>query len=54
VVSDPDLSDALFLMTNPGWTWQALQEAPAIVIDLMRAIRSQRPDPPARKSNGRR
>lgn len=34
-MSDPALSDALFLVSHPGWTWGALQETPADVIDLL-------------------
>lgn len=27
--------DAVFLHKHPGWTWQAMQDAPADVIDLL-------------------
>lgn len=29
-------SDAMFLAEHPGWTWQALRDTPAEVIDLIR------------------
>lgn len=32
---DPDLLDALFLLNHPGWTWRALQETPADIIEII-------------------
>lgn len=42
-MKDRALSDALWLLAHPGWTWHALQETPAEVVDLIgraEAIRS--------------
>jgi hypothetical protein len=38
VKTDPALSDAVFLSTHPGWTWDALQGAPAEIVELMRML----------------
>ena len=38
-VSEPDvLIDALFLSKHPGWTYQALQDTPYEVIEVMRML----------------
>jgi hypothetical protein len=35
-------SDAIFLSAHPGWTWQALQDAPDEVIEIIRKYESAR------------
>lgn len=36
--ADPDLSDALFLHTHPGWSPRDLDEAPERLVSLMRLV----------------
>ena len=33
------LADALFLLANPGWSWQDLQSAPDEVVQVLRLAR---------------
>jgi hypothetical protein len=35
---DPDVADALILHGRPAWTWRALHETPARVVDALRLI----------------
>ena len=46
--TDPDLADALWLVSHPGWTWDALQSTPADVLDLI--ARAEAAEASARKS----
>jgi hypothetical protein len=39
---DGDFSDALFLVNNPSWTWRDLQETPAKIVLLVKAIQDGR------------
>lgn len=41
-MTDRDLADALWLVAHPGWSWRALQETPADVIELMNAAETMR------------
>jgi hypothetical protein len=38
VSPDDDLADAMFLHAHPGWTWRALQETPAQIVEYVRRI----------------
>jgi len=33
--AEPDLLDAIWLKTHPGWSWTDLQSTPAVVIQIM-------------------